>query len=151
MAVSAVNPNLAAASKATRRFDLVDGDLVLRNISDGAETTNAAETAVKFDAEKQGPYALIINSSGSSGTVDGSNFFTVTAEVADNVGFTNPTTVFSTALGDAAEEFYIALDGYMLETIRTAGEDASIYMRTRLTETGTTATDATYGAYLTAS
>lgn len=150
MAVSAVNPGLTPASKATRRFDMVDGDLVLRNISDGAETTNAVETAISLDAEKQGPYALIINSAGASGTVDGSNFWTVTVEAADNAGFSNPTTVFSQRFAKAAQEFYVALDGYMLETLRTAGEDPSVFIRSRLTETGTTATDATYGAYLTA-
>ena len=67
-------------------------------------------------------------------------------EVADNVGFTNPTSVLTQVL--TAEEFYYAIDGYMLETIRTAGEDESLYIRSKLTETGMTATDATYGCYI---
>ena len=148
MPLDATNPNLTPANIKTRRLDVLDVLLQLRNINDGAETTDAEETPIELKVEKLGPSAIIINSAGSSGTVDGSNFWTVEVEVADNLGFTNPTSVLTQVLGAGSEEFYYAIDGYMLETIRTAGEDESLYIRSKLTETGTTATDATYGAYI---
>lgn len=148
MPLDATNPNLMPADFKTRRLDALDVLLQLRDITDGAETTDAAETPIALKVEKLGPSALIIKSTGSSGVVDGSNFWTLEVEVADNISFTNPTSVLTQVLGAGAETFYYALDGYMLETIRTAGEDESLYLRSKLTETGTTATDATYGCYV---
>lgn len=149
MALSAVNPNLTAADRTTRRTDVVDALLILRDINDGAETATANETGIAIAAEKLGTSAIIVNLSGTAGTVDGSNYFTLRLEAADNSGFTNPTTIWSKVLPAAADEYYIAVDGYMLETIRTAGEDESIYLRAGVTKTGTTATGVTYGAFLT--
>jgi len=149
MALSAVNPNLAPAAAGTRRADMLDTLLLLRDINDGAETTDAVETALTLDVEKLHKAAIVLNSSGSSGTVDGSNYWNVVIEVADNASFTNATQVVDQQLPAGADEFYYPIDGYQLETIRTAGEDESIYIRSKLVETGTTATDATYGAYIT--
>ncbi|MEO1208584.1 MAG: hypothetical protein AAFX78_03495 [Cyanobacteria bacterium J06638_20] len=148
-AVSAVNPNQAAPSTANRRADMVDSLLLLRDINDGAETTDAAEAAVNIDLESLSMAAIVINSSGSSGTVDGSNYWDLIIEAADNTGFSNPTTLLTQTLPGTAAEYYLPIDGRQLETFRTAGEDPSIYIRCRLSETGTTATDVTYGAYIT--
>ena len=146
---SAVNPNLTNSGMPTRRADAVDALLILRDINDGAETTNAAETPIMLHVEALGSNAIFINSLGSSGTVDASNYWTVTVEVASDAAFTTPTTVATQALAGGAAEYYIAIDGYMLATIRSEGATESLYIRCGLTETGTTATDVTYGAYLT--
>lgn len=146
---SAVNPSLANSAQSAREYATVDNLLVLRDINDGAETATVNETGVALAVEKLGDSKVVINHSGTSGTVDGSNYFTVRIEVADNTGFTNLTSVRSIDLPAAADVYYVELSGAMLESIRTAGEDESIYIRSGVTKTGTTATDVTYGAFVT--
>ena len=147
-AISAVNPGLTKPGAKTRRLNTLDALTVLRNITDGAETDTAAEAGVQLNVEALKAAAIFINSNGVDGTVDGSNNFTVSIEVADNSGFTNATQVFSQLLPAEAAEYYVAIDGYMLETIRTAGEDESTWIRSTATKAGTTATAVTYGAHL---
>ena len=146
-AVSAVNPNLAAADAGTRRADMVDSLLILRDISDGAETSDVAEAAVALAIEKLTMAAIKIDGS-CAGTVDGSNFWTLTINVADNVGMSDPTTIYTQVL-PATFDYYVPIDGHQIELIRTDGQDESMYIQASVAETGTTATSVSYGAYVT--
>lgn len=147
--LSAVNPNLVLPSGEGREYTMVDYLLLLRDVNDGAETATANETPIAIAAEKLGDCAIVVNHRGTAGTVDGSNYFTLRLEAADNSGFSNPTTIWSKVFPAAADTYRIDVSGAMLESIRTTGEDASIYIRSGVTKTGTTATSVTYGAYLT--
>ncbi|NEQ45623.1 MAG: hypothetical protein F6K00_19590 [Leptolyngbya sp. SIOISBB] len=146
-AVSAVNPNLASADAETRRADMLDTLLLLRDIADGAETSDVAETAVALEVEKLSMAAIKIDGS-CAGTVDGSNFWTLTINVADNVGMSDPTAIHTQVL-PASFDYYVPIDGKQIEAIRTAGQDESLYIQASIAETGTTATSCTYGAYVT--
>lgn len=146
--LSATNPNLAPASNGkARRKIAVDALTILRDRTDGAETATAAETPIALDVEKLGNCAIQINGT-TAGTIDGSNLWTLAVTVADNVSMSDPTTVYSIASTPATFDRYIAIDGRMLESIRLAGQDESVYIRVTATKTGTTATGITYGAYI---
>lgn len=148
MALDATNPNLAPADAGqARRLVAVDAELILRDRTDAAETADAEETAVALNVEKLGRAAIKIDGV-CAGTVDGSNFWTLTIEAADNTGFTNATTILTRVL-PAAFDYYEPIDGAQIELLRTAGEDESIYIRAKVAETGTTATSVDYGALIT--
>ena len=149
MALNAVNPNLAPASSGkARRKIAVDALTILRDRTDGNEGSTATEAAVAVKAEKLGNTAIQINGT-CAGTIDGSNNWTLAILAADNVGMTNPTTVYSAVL-PAAFDRYIAIDGRMLESIRLAGEDETTHLAARVTKAGTTSATCEYGAYVVA-
>lgn len=149
-AVDASNPSLAPSNMAQRAYDGIDTLLVLRDIQDGAETTTAAETPISLKVEKLSTATVVINQSAIGGTVDSSNYWTLTITAADTVGMSNPTTLYNSGnLTAAAKTIRVPLEGYAAELMRTSGENESIYIRITATETGTTAGNLTYGAYVT--
>lgn len=127
---------------------MVDGELILRDSAAAALSTSAAETGIAFDAEKVCYYKAVIQHSAISGTVDGSNYWTVTVEASDNNS--DWVEVRSFQLGAAAERYDVALEGAEIEALMdTAGEGEAIWLRVNATETGTTAGDLDYTAFLT--
>ena len=148
MAVSAVNPNLSASTTAPRRYDLVDGDLQLRAPSAAAISATTAETAVELKAEKLSYYKAVVQYSAIGGTVDASNYWTVNIEASAN----NSTFVVvgSQKLAAAADRLYIALEGEAVAAaMDVAAQGEALYVRVRAVETGTTAGNLDYFAYLT--
>lgn len=149
-AVDATNPSLAPSSIGGREFDMVDSLLILRAISDGAESGTATETSISLSVEKLGKATVIVQKSAIGGTVDGSNYWAISVLAADNSAMSDPTTLYDTgALSATAEEIRIPLDGLAAEQLRVSGQDESIYLAIKATETGTTAGDITYGAFVT--
>lgn len=89
-------------------------------------------------------YVVVVNNSAVTGTVDGSNYYTLQVEVSDAVdgtyvslgeGATLPATAGTTQFGFTSAQ----LNGL------TADAD---YFRVTATKTGTTATEVTYTAYV---
>lgn len=149
-AVDATNPNLAPSTIAGREFDMLDTLLLLRDINDGAETGTATETAIAISVEKLPKCTVVVQKNAIGGTVDSSNYWAISVLAADNSSMTNATTLYDTgALSATAEQIRIPLEGKAAELLRTSGEDESVYLAVKATETGTTAGNITYGAYLT--
>lgn len=148
MAVDATNPNLAAATLADRRFDLLDGDLELRSPASAAISGTTAETAISLKAERLTAYKAVVSHSAIGGTVDGSNFWTVAIEASDNNS--DFVQVATQKLGAAARRHYLPLEGAgVAAAMAAAGENKALYVRVRAIETGTTAGNLDYTAYLT--
>lgn len=149
-AIDASNPSLAPSNMAQREYDALDVLLMLRDIQDGAETTTAAETPILFKVEKIKTAAIVINQNAIGGTVDSSNYWTITVTAADNQAMSSPTTLYNSGnLTAAKKQIRVPLEGKAAELMRTAGESESVYIRVTATETGTTAGNLTYGAYIT--
>lgn len=121
----------------------VDDLLLLRDIEDGAEAATTAETGVAFNATAQNGYKAVASISSVSGTTDGSNYWTLSVEVSDAIGGTY-TEVGSYQATGADEQVEIPLSGSYVEALDA---DAA-WVRVTATKTGTTATDITYGAWL---
>lgn len=122
-----------------------DKELELRDIADGAETGTASETAIEFPVRKIDLYKCIVYHSAIGGTIDGSNYWTVTVEVSDAVGGTYTQVATTGPLTATAKEIELPLSG-----LNATWMDAdSGWIRVTATETGATAGNLTYGAYLT--
>lgn len=148
MAVDATNPNLTAATLADRRFDLLDGDLELRAPGSAAISATTAETAISLSAESLTAYKAVVDHSAIGGTVDGSNYWTVVIEASDNNS--DFVQVATQKLAAAAKRHYLPLEGAgIAAAMAAAGETEALYIRVRAVETGTTAGNLDYTAYLT--
>lgn len=143
-AVSAVNPNLTPASRVERRAYPVDASLILRDITDGAESGTASETGVALPVRYLDLAKAVINHNAIGGTVDGSNYWTITIEISDVVGGTYTQVATTGALAAAKNEIELPLSG-LLNKYKDAD---SAFIRVTATETGTTAGNLTYGCYL---
>lgn len=149
MAISAVNPNLTPSTIGDRRFDLLDVDLELRAPGEAAETGTASETAISLKAEKLAYYKAVVDHSAIGGTVDGSNYWTISIEVSDNNS--DFVAVASQQLAAAAGRHYLPLEGDAIaKAMAAAGETEALWVRVTATETGTTAGNLDYTAYLSA-
>lgn len=148
MAVDAANPNLAPSTIAPRRFDMVDGDLELRGPGEAAESTTAAETAIALKAEKLKYYKAVIDHAAIGGTVDGSNYWTIEIQGSDNNS--DWALLGSQRLAAAKARVYIPLEGEAVASaMAAAGENEALFVRVRAVETGTTAGNLDYNAFLT--
>lgn len=149
MAISAVNPNLSPSTIGDRRFDLLDTDLELRAPGEAAESGTASEAAISLEAEKLAYYKAVIDHAAIGGTVDGSNYWVISIDVSDdNATFV---TVASQKLAATAGRHYLPLEGdAVAKAMAAAGETEALWIRVTATETGTTAGNLDYTAYLTA-
>ncbi len=127
---------------ANKTFD--DSGLIAEDEVVGATATC---TPVNIDGCALGTaaYAVVINTSVSTGTVDGSNYYTLQVNVSDATGGTY------VALGDAivlpatAGQYQV---GFTSEQLNGLTADADWFSVTA-TKTGTTATAVTYTAFVT--
>lgn len=132
-------PNLA-----DRRAYPFDAELELRDYGDGAESTTVSETAKEVAVRFLDVAKVVINHAAIGGTVDGSNFWTISVEISDLVGGTYTEIATTGALGETADEIELPISGLLAQY-----KDAdAAFIRVTATETGTTAGDLTYGAYL---
>ena len=112
-------------------------------VSTTAVTTTASTTGVNIDglAVGENTYAANINITSVTGTVDGSNYYSIQLEASDAIGGTyaavgnpiNTSVVGAYTIAFASEQL-------------PAGAD---YFRVTCTKVGTTATGISYGCYLT--
>lgn len=121
----------------------VDDNLLLRDISDGAETTDAEETGIALNMDAVPNFRVCISISAVAGTTDGSNYWTINVQVSDALAGTY-TTIGTLQASGSAEKADLAFTRSQIESLDA---DAA-YIRTSLTETGTTATSITYGAWV---
>ncbi len=113
---------------------------------DEAVSTTASCTGVNIDGLALGStsYVAIINTNAPTGTVDGSNYYSLQVEVSDAIGGTyvsvgNPVVTPATASQ--------AQVGFTSEQVNALTADADFF-RVTATKVGTTATAVTYTAFL---
>lgn len=149
MAVDATNPNLAPSDLGTRRFDMFDTLLSLRDADAVALSASNAENGIQIEAEKICYYKAVIQHDAIGGTVDGSNFWTVTVETSDNNS--DWVVIRSIQLAADAQRYDVAIEGAEVEALmEAAGENEALWIRVNAALTGTTAGDLDYTAFLTA-
>lgn len=132
-------PNIA-----DRRGYQFDALLELRDYDAAAESTTASETGVEFAVRMIDVAKVVVDHAAIGGTVDGSNYWTVTVEVSDVVGGTYTQIATTGALGAAAATVELPISG----ANATALDTDAAFIRVSATETGSTAGDLTYGAYI---
>lgn len=108
-----------------------------------AVTTTASTTGVNIDglAVGENTYAANINITSVTGTVDGSNYYSVQLEASTTLGGTY-SAVGNPIVTSAVGAYNIAFSSEQLPS----GAD---YFRCTCTKVGTTATGISYGCYLT--
>lgn len=89
-------------------------------------------------------YVAVINHGDVTGTVDGSNYYTVKVEASDAVGGTYVQVGETVTLGATAAQLQIGFTAEQLERL-VPGAD---YFRVTATKVGTTATAVTYTAFV---
>jgi len=132
-------PNLTV-----RRAYPFDDALELRDYGDGAESATAAETGIELAVRYFDLAKVVIDHAAIGGTVDGSNYWVISVQISDVVGGTYTEVVTTGILGAAAAKIELPLSG-LLNTYKDAD---SAFIRVVATETGTTAGNLTYGAYI---
>ncbi|MEL7494634.1 MAG: hypothetical protein AAGJ95_11825 [Cyanobacteria bacterium J06554_11] len=128
----------------TRRAYYFDVDLELRDYDAAAESTTASETGIAFAGRDIDLAKVVVDHAAIGGTVDGSNYWTVSVEISDVVGGTYTEVATTGALAATAATIELPLSGKLNEYKDTD----SAFIRVTATETGTTAGDLTYGAYI---
>lgn len=132
-------PNMAS-----RRAYKFDENLKLRDYSAAALTTTASETGVAFDVLSIDTAKVVVHHAAIGGTVDASNYWTISVEVSDLVGGTYTEIATSQPLGADANNVEIPISGALAEQL----DSDAAFIRVTATETGTTAGNLTYGAYV---
>lgn len=128
-----------------RRSYWTDALLLLRDAAnDTAESATASETAVEFDVTYNDKFKVAIEYADIGGTVDGSNFWTISVEVSDTQGGTF-TEVGSSGALPVSGPAEIVISGLNVENLDADAD----WIRVTATETGTTAGDLNYSAYVT--
>lgn len=127
-----------------RRAYPFDKQLELRDYSDGAESATASETGVELAVRYFDTAKVVIDHTAIGGTVDGSNYWVVSVEISDLVGGTYTEVINTGNLTATASKIELPLSG-LLNTYKDAD---SAFIRVTATETGTTAGNLTYGAYV---
>ena len=100
---------------------------------------NIAGLAVGSDS-----FVVVINTSATTGTVDGSNYYTLAVEVSDAVGGTYVQVGNANILPATAGQYQV---GFTAEQLNLLTTDADFF-RVTATKTGTTATAVTYTAFV---
>lgn len=134
-------------TKIHRRAYHFDALLELRDYDAAALSATASETGVALEVRDEDVFKVVVHHAAIGGTVDGSNFWTVSVEVSDTQGGTYTEVASTGALGAAALDIELAISGKDVNRL----DADSDWIRVTATETGTTAGDLTYGAYVTPS
>lgn len=125
-------------------FKIVDELAVLAE--DVAVTSTASTTGKNIIGLNVGTveYVALVNTSATTGTVDGSNYYTVAIEASDAVGGTYVAIGKSVVLPAAAGKYQIAFTSEELNRLVPNAD----YFRVTTTKTGTTATAVTVTAFI---
>lgn len=122
-----------------------DKELELRDYAAAAESATVSETGVELAVRHLDVAKVVIDHAAIGGTVDGSNFWAISVEVSDLVGGSYTEIATTRALGATANQIELPISGLFAEY-----KDAdAAFIRVTATETGTTAGNLTYGAYVT--
>jgi hypothetical protein len=115
-------------------------------VEDAAITTTASATGVNINGLSVGSasYVAVIANGAVTGTVDGSNYYTVKLEASDAVGGTYVQVGNTVALAATAGEAQIGFTSEQLNGL-VSGAD---YFRVTTTKVGTTATAVTVSAFI---
>ena len=89
-------------------------------------------------------YVAVINNSVVTGTVDGSNYYSLQLEVSDAVGGTYVSIGEAIVLPATAGQSQIGITAEQIERLTTSAD----YFRVTATKVGTTATAVTYTAFV---
>ena len=128
-----------------RRAYHYDSLISLRDAkNDTAESATASEAAVEFASRSTDKFKVAIEYADIGGTVDASNFWTISVEVSDLSGGTF-TEVGSSGALPVSGPAEIVLSGLQIENL----DSDAAWIRVTATETGTTAGDINYSAYIT--
>ena len=130
---------------AQRRAYHFDSELELRDYNAAALSATGSETGVAFEVRSIDVAKVVVHHAAIGGTLDGSNYWTVSVEISDLVGGTYTEIASTGALTADATELELPISGSMAEALDA---DAA-FIRVTATETGTTAGNLTYGAYIT--
>lgn len=121
-------------------------DLLGKIVESQAVTTTASCTGVNIVGLNIGSasYEVVFNYSATTGTVDGSNYYSLQLEVSDTVGGTYYPVGNAIKLPSGAGSATIGFNSDQIERL-IAGADC---FRVTATKTGTTATGVTYTAFI---
>lgn len=133
-------PNMAQ-----RRAYHFDALLELRDYDAAAVSTTTSETGKAFEVRTIDVAKVVVHYADIGGTVDGSNYWTVSVEVSNVVGGTYTEIASSGVLPAAGSSIEVVISGITAEALDA---DAG-FIRVTATETGSTAGNLTYGAYIT--
>ena len=115
-------------------------------VEDEAVTVTASCTGANIVGANIGSrsYVVILDYSATTGTVDGSNYYTLQVEVSDAVGGTYVSLGEAVDLPATAGQAQIGFTAEQIERLVTGAD----YFRVTATKTGTTATAVSYTAYV---
>ena len=121
-------------------------DLLGLIVEDEVVGATASCTGANIDGLALGSanYVAVINNSAVTGTVDGSNYYSLQVEVSDAVGGTYASVGEAIVLPETAGQSQIGFTSEQLERV-TASAD---FFRVTATKVGTTATAVTYTAFV---
>lgn len=128
-----------------RNSGTLDTQLELRDITDGAETSTAAETGLAFNPRKIGDYKVVINISARDYTTEDETY-ALTVGISDAVGgtYTTVATLASaTIITNGAGRYELPLMGNWAELL----DDDAAFINITAT-LGGTSPSITYGAHL---
>ncbi len=128
-----------------RRAYYFDSNLELRDYDATALAATGSETGVEFAARATDVFKVVVHHADIGGTVDGSNYWTISVEVSDLVGGAYTEIASTGNLTATNSVIELAISGVDVERLDADAE----FIRVTATETGTTAGDLTYGAYIT--
>lgn len=128
-----------------RRAYHFDALLELRDYDATAASTTTSETGVAFESRKTDVFKVVVHHAAIGGTVDGSNYWTISVEVSDVQGGTYTEVASTGALAAASAQIELAISGVNVERLDADAD----WIRVTATETGSTAGNLTYGAYIT--
>ena len=113
---------------------------------DEAVSVTASCTGVNIVGQNVGSasYVVVLNNSAVTGTVDGSNYYTLQVEVSDAIGGTYSGVGKAIVLPATAGQSQIGFTSEQIERL-ISGAD---YFRVTATKVGTTATAVTYTAFV---
>ena len=121
-------------------------DLLGLIVEDEAVTTTATCTGANIKGLNIGSasYVAVINTGAVTGTVDGSNYYTVQLKASDLVGGTYYPVGNAVVLPATAQQVQIGFTSEQLQSIIASGA----FFAVTVTKTGTTATAVTYTAFI---
>lgn len=126
---------------ANKTFDLLG--LIAEGVVVGATASSTGANIVGLNVGSAS-YVAVVNASATTGTVDGSNYYSIQVEASDAVGGTYVAVGNALVLPAVAGEYQVGFTSEQLEGL-VAGAD---YFRVTATKTGTTATAVTYTAFV---